>query len=113
MEENFDKMAKIDQEELMIDRMVEDFNKPEIPLKISKVKLLETVGLPISKIDFIKLWTTKKMTINNTSKKTSGKPSAQIATKYFPKSLARKLNAHIAANLCLSALGRKIMLALL
>lgn len=54
MKESFDKIAKIDREGLMIDRMVEDFNKPEIPLKISKIKLLETVGLPISKIDFIK-----------------------------------------------------------
>ncbi|MFH1773071.1 MAG: hypothetical protein ABH818_01810 [Patescibacteria group bacterium] len=54
MSEKFDKMIEIDQEELMLDKMAKDFNQPEIPLKIQKVKLLETVGLPISKMDFIK-----------------------------------------------------------
>mgnify|MGYP001558344355 CR=1 FL=1 len=54
MKENFDKMPEIDQEDLMVNKVVEDFNKTEIPLKIRKIKLLETMELPISKIDFIK-----------------------------------------------------------
>lgn len=54
MSEKFDKMVEIDQEELMLEKMAENFNQPEIPLKIKKIKLLETVGLPISRMDFIK-----------------------------------------------------------
>jgi len=54
MREKFDKMIEIDQEELILEKMAEDFNQPEIPLKIKKIKLLETVGLPISKMDFVK-----------------------------------------------------------
>ncbi|MEK7564874.1 MAG: hypothetical protein AAB394_02985 [Patescibacteria group bacterium] len=54
MKENFDKIAEVDQENLMVNKVVEDFNKIEIPLKIRKIKLLETMELPISKIDFIK-----------------------------------------------------------
>lgn len=54
MSEKFNKMAENDREELMLEKMAEDFRQPEIPLKIKKIKLLETVGLPISKMDFIK-----------------------------------------------------------
>jgi len=36
MREKFDKMMEIDREELMLEKMAEDFNQPEIPLKIKK-----------------------------------------------------------------------------
>ena len=59
MKENFDKIAEVDQENLMVNKVVEDFNKIEIPLKIRKIKLLETMELPISKLTLSK----KKMQI--------------------------------------------------
>ncbi|MFH1233861.1 MAG: hypothetical protein V1649_04420 [Patescibacteria group bacterium] len=43
-----------DPEKLAIDKMVEKFNDPEIPYKIKKTELLETVGLPIPKTDYFK-----------------------------------------------------------
>ena len=54
MKENFDKIAEVDQENLMVNKVVEDFNKIEIPLKIRKIKLLETMELPISKLTLSK-----------------------------------------------------------
>ncbi|MDD4476608.1 MAG: hypothetical protein PHY40_00420 [Patescibacteria group bacterium] len=41
-----------DPKELVVDKMIERFNDPEIPYKIKKTKLLETVGLPIPKTDY-------------------------------------------------------------
>jgi hypothetical protein len=54
MSEKFNKIVEINKEEFMLEKITRDFKQPEIPLKIKKIKLLETVGLPISKIDFIK-----------------------------------------------------------
>lgn len=54
MVKTFDRMVEVDQDKLVSDKMVEDFNQTETPLKIKKIKLLETVGLPISKMEFIK-----------------------------------------------------------
>lgn len=41
-----------DQEELANDKIVEKFNNPEVPYKIKKTELLETVGLPTPKTDY-------------------------------------------------------------
>lgn len=43
-----------DHEELITDKMVEKFNNIEIPYKIRKIELLETVELPIPKTDYFK-----------------------------------------------------------
>ncbi len=51
MKENSNEIS--DQERLLLDQMVKEFEKSEIPLKIRKIKLLEMIGLPISKIDFL------------------------------------------------------------
>ena len=44
-----------DQEELVINKMVEEFNNPEIPYKIKKANLLERVGLPIPETNYFKI----------------------------------------------------------
>lgn len=46
-------MVETIQEEPAIDKMVENFSASELPTKIKKIKLLEAVGLPISKMDFL------------------------------------------------------------
>ncbi|MFA5413181.1 MAG: hypothetical protein WC348_01390 [Patescibacteria group bacterium] len=46
-------MIGTNQEEPAIDKMVKNFSASEIPTKIKKIKLLEAVGLPTSKIDFL------------------------------------------------------------
>ena len=43
-----------DQEKLAVNKMAERFNDSEIPYKIRKVELLETVGLPIPKTEYFK-----------------------------------------------------------
>ncbi len=46
-------MTETSREEPAIDKIVENFSASEIPTKIKKIKLLEAVGLPISRMDFL------------------------------------------------------------
>lgn len=47
-------MRETYQEEPKSENIINNFNNIEIPLKIKKIKILETVGLPISQMDFLK-----------------------------------------------------------
>jgi len=53
-QEKYTADEKGDQEKLAVDKMVERFNDSEIPYKIRKIELLETVGLPIPKTECFK-----------------------------------------------------------